>query len=620
MKNNLKSKVTKAVVIVLLIVLIILVVNYFYNHKTNNNYTQIDLTSTELNIEYDEKELTGEWSEYTGKIVLNGATVSIEGNGVSVSGNSINITKAGTYYLTGEIQDGNLVINAEDKDDVQLVLDNCSIISKNTAPINCINADKLTITLADSSKNTITDSDSYTKFTDTESKEPDGAIFSKTDLVINGNGTLTINANYLDGIVSKDELKIINCNIEINSEDDGIRGKDNVVINGATIDVNSKGDGIKSTNSEDTSLGYIAIDGGKININSGSDGIQAETVLNISGNSDINIVTSGNVSSSTNTGYYRNGYSGTSTSDDSSSSKGLKAGTEITIENGTLEIESTDDSIHSNGIIIIDNGTISMQSGDDGIHADTNIVINNGNINISKSYEGIESSYVEINDGIINIVSSDDGINIAGGNDNSSMDGRMGQNSFSTVEDSNKKLVVNGGKISVNAVGDGLDSNGAIYVAGGTILVAGPTSGGNGSLDYTTGCYVSGGDIIIYGSTGMWQNPSSGSTQYCLTFAISGKSGDEIILKDSSGNEIREFEAEKLYGAILISNNDLKNGETYELYVNGEKSGSLTVTNIINSSSSVSGNSGMQMDMPGGINSGDIMNPGGGTQPNKGRR
>lgn len=93
-------------------------------------------------------------------------------------------------------------------------------------------------------------------------------------------------------------------------------------------------------------------------------------------------------------------------SEDSKSSKGLKAGTEITINEGNIDISSTDDSIHSNGIIIINDGTIKLSSRDDGIHADTNIVINNGTIDIIKSYEGIESGYIEINGGTGKEISS----------------------------------------------------------------------------------------------------------------------------------------------------------------------------------------------------------------------
>lgn len=388
-----------------------------------------------------------------------------------------------------------------------MVLDNATITSKQTAPINGVEADKLTITLADNSVNTITDSNSYTTFTDTEKSEPDGAIFTKTDLVINGNGKLIVNANYLDGIVSKDGLKIINSNIEINSEDDGIRGKDYVAINNANISITSKGDGIKSTNSEDTELGYI----------------------------------------------------------------------------------------------VIDAGTITIASGDDGIHADNKIVINGGNINITKSYEGIESGYIEINGGTINAVASDDGINVAGGNDSSSMNGRQGQNNFSSISDTDRKLVINGGNITVNASGDGLDSNGSIYIAGGTICVEGPTNSGNGALDYNTECVITGGDIVIYGASGMSQNPSTNSTQYCLTFQTSGNSGDDVVLKDSSGNEISSFKTVKAYGMITISNARIEKGKTYSLYVNGTSVGSLEASSVVTSNSSSAGN---KMD--------------GGMQPSKG--
>lgn len=206
---------------------------------------------------------------------------------------------------------------------------------------------------------------------------------------------------------------------------------------------------------------------------------------------------------------------------------------------------------YKDGIVSKD-GLKIISSGDDGIHADTNIAIHGGNIDITKSYEGIESNYIEINGGDISVVASDDGINVSGGNDSSSMNGRMGQNNFSSVEDSNRKLVINGGNIKVNATGDGLDSNGSMYINGGTVMVAGPTESGNGPLDYDSECVVTGGDIIIYGSTGMWQNPSSNSSQNTLTFQNSGNSGDEIVLKDSSGNEITSFKTEKAYSAIAI--------------------------------------------------------------------
>ena len=290
--------------------------------------------------------------------------------------------------------------------------------------------------------------------------------------------------------------------------------------------------------------------------------------------------------------------SSSSSSDDSVSSKGIKAGKEITINSGNITITSTDDSIHSNSYIIINDGTFELSTGDDGIHADNNILINNGTINITKSYEGIEANYIKINDGNISVVASDDGINVSGG-DGSEAFGQMGGDSFSTVEDDDRQLVINGGTMYVSAQGDGLDANGSIVMNGGKVTVAGTTNNGDGALDYDEAFNINGGTLIVYGATGMWQNPSTSSTQYSICFGTSGSAGDKIVLKDSKGNEIASFTTEKTYGAITISSGDLEKGETYTLYVNGEAKSSQELTSIVTSNLTTSG--GMNGNMNGGM-------------------
>ena len=549
-----KENKIKVLIIILLIILLVVLVGAYIKDTNPNTNISSNQTSEEIEViresngaklEYTDEELSGEVSDYTAKITLSDENIEVEGKGVTKNENTLSITSAGSYYITGSISDGNIVIEAGKEDDVTLVLDNASITSLDTAPINGIKAKKLTITLLADSVNTITDSSSYTKFTDTENEEPDSAIFTKTDLVINGTGKLIVNANYADGIASKDGLKIINSNIEINSQDDAIRGKDYVAINGAEIDITAKGDGIKSTNADDENLGYVVIQEANINITAESDGIQGET--------------------------------------------------EITVISGDITVTSTDDSIHSNKIVIINGGEMKLSSGDDGIHADNNIIINDGKIGIVKCYEGIESSYIEINDGEISLVASDDGINISGGNDNSGFGGMPGGDNFSQNSDSNRKLVINGGTVNVYAKGDGLDSNGAININGGNITVAGANTGGNGPLDYDSECIVAGGSIVIYGSLGMWQNPSNNSTQYSIAYQVSGNADDEISIKDSSGNEIISFKTQMAYGAIVISDSELKKGEAYTLYKNGEEIGSVTVSDIVSTYGSFSGNGGMNM-------------------------
>ena len=537
-------------------------------------------TSSEVSVEYTSEEENGVYTNYTAKIDLN--NLSVDGNGANISDTTVKITSAGTYYFSGKSDDANIVVEADKNAEVVLVFDNAEITSTKTAVINGVQAKKITVNLANGSTNTFSDSSNYTEFT--EDDEPDSTVFSKTDLVVNGSGKLIINANYKDAIASKDTLKIVNTNLEINANDDGIRGKDYIGIKNSNITVKSKGDAIKSTNTE-TNLGYIIIEGGNINIETESDGIQAESILKIA-DTEITIQTTGDTSSKDADG-------------NSVSSKGLKAGTEITIDSGKINVSSTDDSIHSNKYIIINNGEMNLSSGDDGIHADNNILINNGAIKITKSSEGIESSYIEINSGNISVVASDDGINICGGNDNSGFETK-GTGGFMDI-DNGGMLTINGGEVYVIASGDGLDSNGSISITGGNITVAGAVNGGNGALDYNGKCTVTGGNLVVYGANGMWQNPTTDSTQYSIVFSSTGNKGDKIELKDSSGNTIAEFTVEMNYGMICISNSNLKQGETYTLYVNGSSIGNQELSSIVTSN----GTSGNEGGMNGGMMKGN---------------
>ena len=557
--------------------------NNINNDSNTNTINTITTYNSEIkrddtNIEQKSKRGDEIVSNYDTTVNLN--SLSFEGEGVTISNSTITIIKAGTYYFTGTLNNGNIVVNAGDDDNVILVFDNANITSSDTSVINGINAKNIYINIKEGTTTTFTDASNYTAFT--EDDEPNATIFSKTDLIINGKGTLVINANYKDGIASKDDLVITNTNLQITANDDAIRGKDSVDIKDASITIKANGDGIKSNNDTDESKGYVIIDNSKVDITSEADAVQAETIIKLSA-SDLTIKTTGNIKNA------------------EVSSKGLKAGKEITIESGNIDITSTDDSLHSNYYVIINGGTLKLSSGDDGIHADTNIIINNGTIDITKAYEGIEATYIEINNGKISVVASDDGLNASDGSGSTEFGGRG--ESFSS--NSNVQLVINGGDIYVNANGDGLDANGSITQTGGNIVVVGTTSNGNGALDYDKSFNVSGGSLVVYGSTGMWQNPSNTSTQYSICFSASGNSGDKIEIKDSNGNIVSSFTTERSYSAILISNSDLKEGETYTLYVNGSEKSSLEVTGIVTSQISGGGMMGGGMQ-PGGMQPGGM--------------
>lgn len=593
--------------------------------SANNSSSNTSNKTTEQSTEYD-IETIGEIDTY----IKLGSNIEIDGDGVSVEKNIVTINSAGTYSVSGTLSDGQLIINAGEKDDVYIVLNNADITCSNNAPVNIISADKVVLSTSKDSENNITDGSSYDL--EKDSDEPNATIFSKEDLVLMGEGTLNIKGNYNNGVTSKDDLRIQSGNINVEAVNNGLKGKDCVLVIDGNIKVKAEGDGIKSTNSKDAERGYVQIEGGNIDITSGEDGIQAETNLIVNDGKITLSTGGGSVNSSTKEEWGnwgpnmdKNDQMPSEDAESEKSAKGIKASQSIKINSGTLNIDSSDDSIHSNGTIEIKNGDIDAKSGDDGIHADESLQIDGGNINITKSYEGLESEYITINDGKINVVASDDGINISGGNDNSSQN-RVGANPFESTGDG--KLTINNGQIVVDAEGDGLDANGSIEMNDGLVIVNGPTNGGNGSLDYDDTFNINGGTLIAAGSNGMIQNPSDSSKQNIISAILTTQKANTLIhIEDKEGNEILTFAPSKDYASIIVSSSDIKDDSTYKIsvggkysdsnqengvysggtYSNGEKVGSIKISSSVNeitqdgaSSNTTPNGGGGNMDKPNG--------------------
>lgn len=623
-----------------------------------------DYTVDELDYDYDEAEVVA--------ITLSGDNISCKSSDVKIDGSTITIQKAGTYLLSGTLTDGNIIVDSDDKENVRLIFNGVEISNSTTTPLYIKNAEKTIVTLVDGTENTLSDGENYI-LDDESNNEPNGTIFSKDDLVINGLGSLTINANYNHGIQSKNLLKIISGNIDIISNGDSIIGKDGVIVKEAVINIESQEDGIKATKVEENK-GYIYLDNPEITIKAKKDGIQAVTCLYVK-DGKYNIETG-----ETN----ENSQSNSDTSTDYSR-KGMKAGVDIAIENGEYTIDSEDDGIHSNNSITVNAGTVNIASKDDGVHADTELTINNGDIKVSESDEGLEAKYITINDGNIDITTSDDGINASSGssttldsgnapgagnrpelptnengeadtntgnrpempaNENGEVDTNTGnipkmpanengeadtnaenrpempanENSENTLgnngrmmpgggrggfaESDGSELVINGGIVHVNAGGDGIDSNGTITINGGEIYVDGPTSGGDGALDYADTCEINGGILVAAGSIGMAIAPTSGSTQYSVNAAFSKTYNGEtkVTVKDSSGNEVLTYTPAKNFQSFVFSTDKLKSGETYTIYAGDTQEGTFTVSDITTTVGNVS--SGMGGGKPGGMQGG----------------
>lgn len=543
---------------------------------------------------YDAEDYDTDYSdENPQSVTLKENSIDFSGDGATVNGSTLTITGAGAYVLSGTLNDGSIVIDTDKNATVRLVLKDAHITSGSGAAIYSRQAGKTLVTLEAGTQNSLTDSASRDS-ADTDATS--AALYVQDDLTINGDGALSVTGSYNDAITSKDDLKIMSGTITIpSSADDGIVGRDATKIAGGAITINAAGDGIKATNDEDTAKGTIQIDGGTFDITAGADGIQAENTLTVGGGTFSLVTGGGSANSSDKAGTPGSTWGSwqptpQTASDDANdmaqSAKALKAGNAIVINAGTYHIDSSDDSIHSNGTIDIKDGTFTLSTGDDGIHADTSLTIDGGIFDITKSYEGLESMSITLNGGKGSIVSSDDGINAAGG-DGSSQNGRPGQNPMesASVDDGSIVLNINGGEWYINAGGDGLDSNASINQTSGTVTIDGPTDGGNGALDYDGAYNLAGGTLIAAGSSGMLQTPSSDSAQnsISLTFNASQAAGTTISLKDANGEEIAGYTPSKTFQNIIISTPDIRTGVTYTLTKGGADLTTVTPSSSVTS-------------------------------------
>ncbi len=485
----------------------------------------------------------GSGSVVTTYIVLEGDSISYSGSGAVIDGSVITITDAGSYDVIGALYDGQIIVSAGDEDEVELILHGIAITCTTTSPIFVAGADKTTLTLAANTTSYVTDGAAYV-FPNPEEDEPDATIFSKDDLVIDGDGALVVDANYNNGIASKDDLKIKGGVITVTAVNDAIRGRDSLEVKDGTVTVTAGGDGLQSNNDEDAAKGYILIKGGDFNVTSFADGIQAETALTITGGT-FDIVTGGGSNNVT-----------------TDTAKALKAGVNLSIEDGNFTVDAADDAVHSNNTLSITGGTLEVASSDDAIHAEIALTITNGDINITKCVEGIEATQLTIDDGNIHVVSSDDGINAAG----------------DLTSSPDYFLHINGGYIVVNAAGDGIDVNGSITMSGGVVLVNGPTRNDNGAIDYDFTFVISGGFLVAAGSSGMAQAPSQTSTQYVvkMNFQNTQAANSLFHVETSGGEEILTFKPAKQYQSVIFSMPALANGAGYAIYTGGSHSGAET--------------------------------------------
>lgn len=567
---------------------------------TTTDSTSTDTTSNVTDSEmFSNRDLNATYDESTSALIkLNGTSATTTSDAVEISGSTVTIKDEGTYIVSGTLNDGMIIVNADATDKPQIVLNGVNITSKTSAPIYILECDKAVVTLADGTENTLKNSGTFTAI---DENSIDGVVFSKQDLSFNGTGALTVTSPAGHGIVCKDDLVLASGDYTISSASHGIDANDSVRIATATLTVDSGKDGIHAENTDDTSKGFVYISNGTFDFSSEGDGISASAYMQIE-NGTFNILAgggskNGTKTSSDNYGGFMGGgmpggmggkgpnrpmsYTTTTTStiseDSSTSMKGIKSSGNMKISNGTFNIDSADDAVHSNATITVNNGIFEIATGDDGFHADATLTISDGKINITESYEGLEALDITVKGGDIDLVATDDGLNAAGGTDSSgttggrdAMFGGMGGGMMSS---GNGSIVISGGNLHINASGDGIDANGYIKITGGYTVVVGPTQGDTATLDYDTSATITGGTFIGTGASGMAQTFSNSENQGVYAVSVGNQSaGTKIVLENSKGKEILSYTPELSFAVVILSSPDIEKGETYKITV-GSTSG-----------------------------------------------
>ena len=531
----------------------------------------------DVDTHYSEQDLSWDTSSETA-IDLSNPTAT---DGVTVEDGTLTITKAGTYKLSGEYQ-GQIKVETADSDAVRLVLDNANITNSSGAALNVVNADEVILYSASGTTNTISDGADYTA---TGENDPDAVVYSKADLTIAGEGTLKVNGNHEDGIHTSDGLVIASGTLEVNAANTGIKGKDYVDILGGTINVTAQQDGIKSTNDTDEGKGWTRLSNGTVTVNAGDDGFKASRVVEISGGSltveqsdegieaqyinvsggDVNVTSADDgMNASLKTSDSESTDSSANTSDTANQQQnnqqqgslpgGQQNGASNQQQQGTGQPQPPAMSGTSQ------DGT--SQNGTSGTAQQQNNTQNQGNQNMGQP-PAMPGGNAQ--DGTSQNGTTGTGQQGMGQPPQGGMPGGGG----GTFEVIDAAINVSGGNITVNAEGDGIDSNGVTTLSGGTLIVNGPSQGGNAALD-TNGDLLLNGATVLSGSTAdMFEAPSTNSTSGYLKLTNSSgfEQGSTVQVADSSGKVVANYKVTKSnVQLVLVSSSSIVKGQSYTVY------------------------------------------------------
>ena len=563
---------------------------------------------------FTSKDQDGDWDSSEATVItLKGNEAVISGNGAYTSDGNVVITNAGYYVVSGSLTDGYLSVDAYDSSKVFIRLDGVEINCSDDACIRVDKADKVFLTLAEGSQNTLTSGSTYSD--QALSDGTDGTIFAHDDLTINGSGSLSVNAAYRHGIAANDDLVITGGTITVTAAADAIHANDSLRIKQASITVDAGDDGLVTSNEKEN--GYLYIESGTINVTAADDGIHTTGEITLAGG-DITVSAGNDGIHSDTSIYVRNG-----TLLIDKCYEGIEA-LIIDVSGGDISIYPTDDGFNANGNSDSQIGAGGMGGGmgtgmgdwggmhgpqDTGSEAstggmpappDTGSEASTGGMPAppdtgSEASTGGMPAPPDMNSEAstgdmpappdMNSEASTGGMPAP-----PDMNSGEGNSQSSTAaNDEETYISISGGTVTIiNETGsdaDGLDSNDDIFISGGTIYVSLQGSGSNSAVDFGSEsggvAEISGGTIIACGASSMAEAFDSSSTQASILYNTStvAEAGTTLAVKNAEGDVLLSWEVPCSFSSALVSCPQLETGGTYTVMI-GDDTEEITLEEI----------------------------------------
>ena len=593
------------------------------------------IQSGEAGVTTDEDDLCDNYDAFDAEITLEDDSTKVKGNtkAVSVKDNCITISAGGTYRLSGRLTKGQVLVTGSEK--VKLYLDGVEITSPSGPALVCTNEKCTILSLAKGSQNTLTDS------ADNADTEINGcnvsacALFAQDKLTINGSGSLTVTGSSVDGIVCKDDLKLVNGTITVEAAQDGVKGKDCVAMFGADLNVTAGNDGIKSTESNDDTKGFLQLEQGSATVQAGGDCLQAETLVWIAD------------------GTYHLTSSGTAVNTETgevNSSKGIHCGGDVEIAGGKLTIDAAEDGVNCTGSLELQAGEVDVTSAEDGIQADGDLTVSGGAVTITTTGTVAASAQDDFQpnnfgggnfggNGNIPPDNADNRQNAAASDasaipaaamqstaDSSTDAGASAAAAMTTAaEDATSKgikcggnltmsggsctidstdhavhaagtavfsgttleitsdnkgisshgdLEISGGDITIHSCTEGVESKAEMTISGGNVRILDASDDGLNTGGSDSGSYamtITGGTLLALSSKGMMEYPESG----CLIATnCNAAAGEQISIVDKNGTVLATLQSPKAVSDVIYGIGDSDSAD-YTIVTGGTYDGTL---------------------------------------------